>query len=318
MLTLDDIHAASDRLAGYAICTPVISNPAIDELCGASVFLKAENLQVTGAFKFRGAFNAVASLSDSEREAGIVTFSSGNHAQAVARAATMHGTTSVIVMPTDAPEAKVAATRAAGGRIVTYDRYTEDRAALAEEIRVAERRTLIPPYDHPMVMAGQGTAALELHDQEPNLDALFVCLGGGGLLAGCATATAAVAPECAVYGVEPVAGDDHMRSRAAGERVTIEVPRTIADGQMVTAPGELTWPITNELTQDFVTVSDDEIVTAMRVLFDQAKLVVEPSGASAFAAVLAGRVAGVAGQRVGVTLSGGNIGRARFFELVGA
>lgn len=290
----------------------------IDDLCGAHVFLKAENLQVTGAFKFRGAFNAVASLSAAERNAGIVTFSSGNHAQAVAVAATMHGTSSVIVMPTDAPEAKVAATEAAGGRIVTYDRYTEDRAELAEEIRVAEGRTLIPPYDHPMVMAGQGTAALELHDQVPGLDSLVVCLGGGGLLAGCATATAAVAPDCAVYGVEPEAGDDHVRSRALGERVTIDVPRTIADGQMVTAPGELTWPVNDSLTRDFVTVTDDEIVMAMRVLFDHAKLVVEPSGASALAAVLAGRIVGSSGSRIGVTISGGNIGRQRFFDLVGS
>ena len=316
MLSLEDIRAAATRLDGHATRTPVISNPAIDELCGASVFFKAENLQVTGAFKFRGAFNAVASLSSAEREAGIVTFSSGNHAQAVARAATMHNTTSVIVMPADAPTAKVAATEAAGGRIVTYDRYTEDRAALAEEIRSSEGRTLIPPYDHPMVMAGQGTAALEVHEQEPGLDALFVCLGGGGLLAGCATVTAAVAPDCAIYGVEPEAGDDHVRSRAAGERVTIDVPRTIADGQMVTAPGELTWPVNDALARDFVTVTDDEIVAAMRVLFDRAKLVTEPSGASAFAAVLAGRV-DVAGKRVGVTISGGNIGRSRFFDLVG-
>lgn len=317
MLSLGDIHAARDRLQGHAKRTPVISNPTIDEMCGASVLLKAENLQVTGAFKFRGAFNAVAGLSAEERDAGIVTFSSGNHAQAVARAATMHGTTSVIVMPSDAPVAKVAATEAAGGKIVTYDRYGEDRSEIAEQIRAEEGRTLIPPYDHPFVMAGQGTVALELHEQEPGLDALFVCLGGGGLLAGCAVATVAAEPDCAIYGVEPEAGDDHVRSRKAGERVTIDVPRTIADGQMVTAPGRLTWPVTSELAREFVTVSDDQIVNAMRVLFDHAKLVVEPSGASALAAVLAGRV-DVAGKRVGVTLSGGNIGLARFAELVGA
>lgn len=317
MLSIIDIEAAAGRLAGTATRTPVITNAAIDALAGAAVFLKAENLQVTGAFKFRGAFNSVAMLSPDELDAGVVTFSSGNHAQAVARAASLRGSTATIVMPLDAPAAKVAATNAAGGTIVTYDRYTGDRAAIAKEIAEREGRVMIPPYDHQPVMAGQGTVGLELCDQVQDLDAMFVCLGGGGLLAGCATAAAAMAPNCQIYGVEPSAGDDHVRSRAAGERVTIDVPRTIADGQMVTAPGELTWPINNELAAGFVTVTDEQIVDTMRVLFSEAKLVVEPSGASALASVLYGDH-DLAGARIGVTLSGGNIGLERFMSIVGS
>lgn len=316
MLSIIDIEAAAGRLEGHAKRTPIVTNPVIDEMAGMSVFLKAENLQVTGAFKFRGGFNSVALLGADELKAGVVTFSSGNHAQAVARAATMHGTTATIVMPLDAPAAKVAATKAAGGTIVTYDRYTGDRAGIANEIAEREGRVLIPPFDHQPVMAGQGTVGLELFEQVPAVDALFVCLGGGGLLAGCATAAQALAPDCQVFGVEPEAGDDHVRSRAAGERVTIDVPRTIADGQMITSPGELTWPINNTLATGFVTVTDDQIIETMKVLFDETKLVVEPSGASALASVLFGEH-GLADSRVGVTLSGGNIGRQRFLSLVG-
>lgn len=322
-ITIDDVQAAAARLQGVAVRTPIISVPAIDELVGARVWLKAENLQRTGAFKFRGGYNAVSGLSAEERAAGVVAFSSGNHAQAVAAAATMSESTSVIVMPTDAPAEKIAATEGYGARVVLYDRYTEDRSEIAGGIAVDEGRAMIPPYDHPMVMAGQGTVALELVEQiadvgESGLDAMFVCLGGGGLLAGSATALASVSPTTQVFGVEPEAGDDHVRSRAAGERVDIGVPRTIADGQQVSKPGELTWPINSRLATDFLTVTDNEIVATMKLLFEHAKLVVEPSGASALAAVLHRDVnaRGLTDKTIGVTLSGGNVGLDRFHQLL--
>lgn len=322
-ITVDDVHAAAERLAGVAVRTPIIRVPAIDELVGARVYLKAENLQRTGAFKFRGGYNTLAALGPDSREAGVVAFSSGNHAQAVALAATMVGSTSVIVMPTDAPAEKIAATEGYGARVVLYDRYTEDRAEIAGTIASEEGRILIPPYDLPTVMAGQGTVALELAQQvaevgESRLAAMFVCLGGGGLLAGSSTALASVSPSTQMFGVEPEAGDDHVRSRAAGERVDIGVPRTIADGQQVTKPGELTWPINNKLVTDFVTVTDDEIVATMKLLFEHAKLVVEPSGASALAALVHGDLAArrLRDQAIGVTLSGGNIGFDRFRQLL--
>lgn len=319
--TYADVEAAVARLAGVIATTPVLRISAVGAAAGADVFLKAEIRQVTGSFKFRGASNAVALLTDGERRAGVVAFSSGNHAQAVARAAAEAGSTSVIVMPHDAPARKRAATEAAGARIVGYDRYTEDRLAIARRIAADEGRALIPPFDHPPVIAGQGTAAAELHRQvTPPLDALFVPVGGGGLLAGTCLATEALAPGCAVYGVEPEAGDDHRRSRAAGHRVDIGVPDTIADGQQVATPGELTWAITNRLAADFVTATDAQIVDAMRLLFDTAGLVVEPSGACALAAVLRADLLadlGLAGRRIGVILSGGNVDPDRFESLTG-
>ena len=315
-VTFDSIVQAAEALKGVAVRTPVITNPALDSLAGAQLFLKAESLQVTGAFKFRGAYNAVTSLNGVHKAAGVVAFSSGNHAQAVARAATMCGVSSVIVMPSDAPEDKVASTEANGARVVFYDRYDEDRVAIAEAISAEEGRAIIPPYDHPAVIAGQGTVAVELFEQAGPLDAVVVCLGGGGLLAGCCTAARQLAPVTKFFGAEPEAGNDHALSRAAGERVTIDVPRTIADGQQVAAPGELTWPITSEYATDFPTVTDDEIVSTMKLLFEHTKLVVEPSGASALAAVLH-RDLGLAGQRVGVTISGGNIGLDRFKQIIG-
>lgn len=315
MLTIEDIRAAAGRLDRVALRTPVITNTTLDQMTGAEIFLKAENLQVTGAFKFRGAYNSVAQLSPEQLASGVITYSSGNHAQAVARSASLHGSTSVIVMPTDAPELKAAATEAAGGRIVWYDRYTGDRAAIAAEIAESEGRFLIPPYDHLPVMAGQGTVGLELAEQVPRMDMAFVCLGGGGLLSGSATAIKATQPECELYGVEPESGNDHALSRAAGERVTIDVPRTIADGLSVTIPGELTWPITTTLAKDFVAVTDEQLLATMKLLFEHAKLVVEPSGAAAMAAVLFGGH-DIAGKRVAATLSGGNIGMTRFMELM--
>lgn len=314
--TIADIEVAAQRLAGVANRTPVLSSSELNARTGAEVFLKAENLQVTGSFKFRGGYNAVSSLTEAQQAAGVVAYSSGNHAQAVARAATLCGSSSVIVMPHDAPPSKVDRTEANGARLVRYDRYTEDRAEIASEIVESEGRTLIPPYDHPQVIAGQGTAALELIEQAPELDAIFACVGGGGLLAGCALAAQAHAPDLELFGVEPEAGNDHVLSRQAQARVTIEVPRTIADGQQVTAPGALTWPINSELATDFLTVTDADLVDTMRFLFGELKMVVEPSGASALAALLADADR-FSGRRIGVTLSGGNIGLERFLELVG-
>jgi threo-3-hydroxy-L-aspartate ammonia-lyase len=246
----------------------------------------------------------------------VVTNSSGNHAQAVALAAHLCGTTATVVMPNDAPANKAAATEGYGGTIVRYDRYTQNRTEIALGIAAETGRVFIPPYDHPAVMAGQGTVALELLDQAGPLDAVVVCLGGGGLLAGCAVAASTVQPGIRIFGVEPETGDDHRRSRAAGSIVSIPVPRTIADGQQTEAPGDLTWPINNALVEDFLAVSDEQIIETMGFLFERMKLVVEPSGASALAALFAGAV-DLRGLRVGVTISGGNVDAQRFSQLVG-
>jgi len=270
-----------------------------------------------GAFKFRGAYNAIAALDPAARARGVLTFSSGNHAQAIALAAKLHGIPATIVMPHDAPATKVAATAGYGAELVRYDRYTQHREDLGTALATERGLTLIPPYDHPDVIAGQGTVALELVEDAGPLDVLVVCVGGGGLIAGCALAATATG-STRVVGVEPAAGDDVRRSLRAGERVTIPVPHTIADGQQTTSPGELNFPIIQRLVDDVVTVTDEEIVAAMVVAFERMKVVLEPSGASALAAVLSGHVPAVAGKRVGVTLSGGNVGAARFAELVGA
>lgn len=315
-ISVDDVRRAAERIAPHAIITPALNSPALDDLVGCEVWFKAEPLQVTGSFKFRGACNAVAALTEQERQAGVVAWSSGNHGQAVAAAAALHDSTAVIVMPSDAPPLKMQATSARGARIVQYDRYSQDRVAVGREIAANEGRVAIPPFNVPEVMAGQGTAALELLDQVPPLDALFVCLGGGGLLAGSATVVHALSPTTSIFGVEPEAGDDHRLSRIAGQLVEIPVPITIADGQQTTAPGTLTWPITNALTTDFLAVSDDQICQAMELLHRHLDLVVEPSGASAFAAVLADPTVVSASSRVGVTISGGNIAAARHASLV--
>lgn len=311
----DDVRAAARRLDGVAHRTPVIESRRLNERVGGRVLLKCENLQRTGSFKFRGGFNAVASLTDDEKQSGVVAFSSGNHAQGVALGAQLHGVDATIVMPADAPPNKLAATRGYGATVITYDRYTESREAIGAELSEREGRTLIKPFDHPPVMAGQGTVALELLEDHPEVDTLVVCLGGGGLLSGCATIASALQPGIAIYGVEPEAGDDHRRSRTAGERITIDVPVTIADGQQTTAPGELTWPITDPLVTEFTAVTDAEIVDTMRYLFETCKIVAEPSGASALAAVLAGHVL-TEGRTVGVTISGGNVDPARFAALM--
>jgi threo-3-hydroxy-L-aspartate ammonia-lyase len=314
LIELADVQAAAARLAGVAHRTPVFTSQTLDELVGGSVHLKAESFQRGGAFKFRGAYNKIASLAPDRLAHGVLAYSSGNHAQAVAIAARLLGARATILMPTDAPQAKADATRGYGAEVVTYDRWTENREEIG--LRLAEERglELVKPYDDPLVMAGQGTAALELLTEVGDLDVLVTPVGGGGLIAGCATVAKALQPGTRVVGVEPETGDDTAQSLAAAERIAIDVPHTIADGLQATSPGELTFEVNRRLVDEVVTVSDDEILAAMAFLFDRLKLVVEPSGAVGIAALLAGRVAG---GRIGVVLSGGNVGAARFAELLG-
>ncbi|MFF5493811.1 threo-3-hydroxy-L-aspartate ammonia-lyase [Streptomyces aquilus] len=315
-VTLDDVRSAADRLKGVAHRTPVLRSRTLDARVGAEVFLKCENFQRVGAFKFRGAYNAASRLTPEQLTRGIAAYSSGNHAQAVALAARELGSTAVIVMPEDAPPSKRAATAGYGAEIVSYDRYTGDRAAIAAALAAERGLALIPPYDHPHVMAGQGTAALELLEETGELDALLVPVGGGGLIAGCATAAKGLHPGVRIVGVEPEAGDDTKRSLEAGRRVEIPVPRTIADGQALHIPGELTFPVNQRLVDEISLVTDDEIRDAMRFAFEHLKIVVEPSGATPLAALLSGRVPGLP-RRVGVIVSGGNVDAARFAELCG-
>jgi threonine dehydratase len=315
-VTLDDIRDAAEQIKGVAHRTPVLTSRTLDDLVGARVFMKAENLQRVGAFKFRGAYNAISRLSPEQRARGIGAYSSGNHAQAVALAARELGTTAVILMPADTPASKAAAVAGYGAQVVTYDRYTEDRVAIGEKMAADRGLALIPPYEHPDVIAGQGTAALELLAEVGELDAVVVPVGGGGLIAGCATAAKGLLPGIRVVGVEPAAGDDTKRSLAAGERVSIPVPRTIADGQAAATPGELTFSINRRLVDEVVLVSDDEIRDAMRFAFDRMKVVTEPSGATGIAALLAARVSPVP-ARIGVIVSGGNVDWRRFIEIVG-
>jgi threo-3-hydroxy-L-aspartate ammonia-lyase len=316
LLTLDDVRSAADRLAGTAHRTPVVTSRSLDARVGATVLLKAENLQRVGAFKFRGAYNAVSRLDDAALRAGVLAPSSGNHAQALALAARECGTRAVIVMPHDAPAPKRAATAGYGAEIVGYDRYTEDREEIARTLAAERGLTLVHPYDNLHVMAGAGTSALELVEDAGPLDVLLVPLGGGGLMSGCATAVKGLLPRVRVVGVEPVAGDDWRRSLAAGTPTSVPVPRSIADGQLATRPGELTWQVAGPLLDEVVTVEDGAIAATMAWAFERLKLVLEPSGACALAAVLTGAVA-VRGLRVGVLLSGGNVDPARFAQIVG-
>ncbi|MEU8893597.1 pyridoxal-phosphate dependent enzyme [Streptomyces sp. NPDC048442] len=315
-LTLDDVRDAAARLKGVAHRTPVLRSRTLDGLVGAEVHLKCENFQRIGAFKFRGAYNAASRLSPEQLAKGIAAYSSGNHAQAVALAARELGTTAVILMPQDAPQSKVAATLGYGAEIVTYDRYTGDRDALGEALAAERGLTLIPPYEHPHVMAGQGTAALELIEESGELGALVAPVGGGGLIAGSATAAKGLYGGTRVIGVEPEAGDDTKRSLEAGRRVTVPVPRTIADGQAIQTPGELTFSVNQRLVDEIALVTDDQIRDAMRFAFERLKIVVEPSGATGLAALLTGRI-GQLPSRVGVIISGGNIDTRRFTELCG-
>jgi len=310
ILTLDDVRAAAARLEGVAIRTPVLTSRTLDARTGGRVHLKAECFQRGGAFKFRGAYNKISALPSADRDRGLLAVSSGNHAQAVAISAALHGAPATIAVPTDTPAPKLAATRGYGAEVVTYDRYAEDREALGT--RLAEERglTFVAPYEDPHVMAGQGTAALELLEDVGPLDLLVVCVGGGGLIAGCSTVAKGLHPGTRVVGVEPAAGDDTKRSLAAGTRVRIPMPRTICDGQQADIPGETTFVVNRERVDEIVTVTDDQVLDAMAFLFERMKVVAEPSGASALAAILAGTL-DVADQRVGVIISGGNVGLAQ-------
>jgi len=313
--TFSDVQAAAERIRGHAHRTPVLTSRRIDAETGAQLHFKCENFQRMGAFKFRGAFNALSRFDDDQRRGGVVTHSSGNHAQAIALAASILGIPATIVMPHDAPESKVAATLGYGASLVRYDRYTEDREEIARTLAAEKGFTLVHPYDHPDVIAGQGTATMELLEDVGELDSLFVCLGGGGLLSGAALAARALAPSCRIIGVEPEAGDDGLRSFRSGSVVHIDTPETIADGAQTQHLGVLTFEIIRRDVDDIVTVSDAELAAAMRVFASTMKIVVEPTGCLAFAA--ARRLgAELAGQRVGVLVSGGNVDLGRFATLV--
>ena len=321
-IRFDDVRDAAQRLAGVAQRTPVLRSRSADERSGAQLFFKCENLQRMGAFKFRGAYNALSQFTPEQRRGGAIAFSSGNHAQAVALSARLLGMSSVIVMPQDAPQSKLDATRAyqqglPRSEVVLFDRYTEDREALCRRLADERGMTMIPPFDHPQVMAGQGTAALELVEEVGTLDALLVCVGGGGLISGCAVAAKHLLPGVSVYGVEPEAGNDTQLSLQRGEIVRIDTPRTIADGAQTQASGQLTFPVIQALVKGVLTVSDAQLVETMRFFATRMKLVVEPTGCLAAAAVLRGAI-DLRGQRVGVIVSGGNVDLPRFAALLAA
>jgi threo-3-hydroxy-L-aspartate ammonia-lyase len=316
-VTIADVEAAARRLAGVAVVTPVLESEALNDRAGVRLLVKAEPLQRTGSFKFRGAFNKIAALPPEERQSGVLAFSSGNHAQAVALAARLLETSATIVMPADAPALKLTATRNYGAEVVTYDRYREDREEIGGRIARERGLALVRPFDDLEVIAGQGTAALELIGDAPGLDLLLAPVSGGGLIAGCATAAKTLCPGARVIGVEPQAGDDYARSLAAGRRVSIGIPDTIADALRLTTPGELTFAINQSLLDAVVTVSDAELIVAMRFAFERLKLVVEPGGAAALAALLAHRVELTGNSRVGVILSGGNVDPDTFAGLLG-
>ena len=313
--TYEDVAQAAERILGAAHRTPVLTSRTVNEEFGAEVFFKCENMQRMGAFKFRGGYNALAKFSPEQRRAGVVAFSSGNHAQAVALSAKILGMPATIILPQDAPAAKVAATRGYGATVVTYDRYTEDREQIGRELADKHGLTLIPPYDHADVIAGQGTAAKELFEEVGPLDAFFVCLGGGGLLSGSALATRALSPGCMLYGVEPEAGNDGQQSFRKGEIVHIDTPRTIADGAQTQHLGQLTFPIIQRDVNDILTVSDDELVACMRFFAERMKIVVEPTGCLGFAAARRMKEQ-LKGKKVGVLISGGNIDLGRFASLL--
>ncbi|AOY91278.1 serine dehydratase [Cupriavidus sp. USMAA2-4] len=310
-ITFDDVSAAHERIRGAAHRTPVLTSTTVDAATGATLYFKCENFQRMGAFKFRGAYNAIAQFTPQQKAAGVLAFSSGNHAQAIALSARLLGVHAVILMPEDAPAVKIEATRGYGAEVVLYDRYKQDREALAVQLAAERGLTLIPPYDHPHVMAGQGTAAKELFEDAGPLDLLLVCLGGGGLLSGCAVAARALHPGCRVIGVEPEAGNDGQRSLRSGEIVHIETPRTIADGAQTQHLGQYTFPVIRTLVDDIVTVSDAELVDTMRFFASRMKIVAEPTGCLAAAAALQGKV-DIRGKRVGVIVSGGNVDMVRF------
>lgn len=315
-ITAADVRAAADRIAGHAHRTPVMTSRTANERTGAQVFFKCENFQRMGAFKFRGAYNALARFTAEQRRGGVIAFSSGNHAQAIALSARLQGMASVIVMPQDSPAAKLAATRAyqegqPGSEVVLYDRYSEDREAIGKRLAAERGMTLIPPYDHPDVMAGQGTAALELLQETGPLDLLLVCVGGGGLISGCAVAAHHLSPGIEVVGIEPEAGNDTQQSLAQGRIVHIDTPRTIADGAQTQHSGTLTFPVIQQLVSRVETVSDEQLIRTMRFFAERMKMVVEPTGCLGAAALLEG-VVQAPGRRVGVIISGGNVDLARY------
>jgi threo-3-hydroxy-L-aspartate ammonia-lyase len=314
--TYENVTAAARRLQGQAHRTPVLRSATANRLLNAEVFFKCENLQRMGAFKFRGAYNALSKFTPAQREAGVIAFSSGNHAQAIALSARLLGIPATILMPLDAPQAKVDATRGYGGEVVLFDRYTQDREALTAQLANERGLTVIPPYDHPDVLAGQGTAARELFDEVGPLDVLFVPLGGGGLLSGSALSTRALAPDCKLYGVEPEAGNDGQQSFRKGEIVHIATPQTLADGAQTQHLGQFTFAIIRRDVDDILTATDAQLVEAMRFFAERMKMVVEPTGCLGFAAACHAGLP-LEGKRVGVILSGGNLDLKRYAQLIG-
>jgi len=317
LATYEDVLRAAARIEGVAQRTPVLTSRTANRLAGASFSFKAENLQRTGAFKFRGAYNAIAALGPEQRRRGVVTYSSGNHAQAMACAGGLLGVPTTVIMPHDAPHIKVAATQGYGAKVISYDRFAESREAIGRRLAEQEGLALVPPYDHDDVIAGQGTATKELFETVGPLDRLYVCLGGGGLLAGALLAAQALAPQCEVFGVEPEAGDDGRQSLRKGEIVTIPVPKTIADGAMTAFLGARSFPIIKQHVRDIVTIPDEALAASMRFFAERMKLIVEPTGCLAAAAAFAAADE-IAGMRVGVIISGGNVDLARFSALTEA
>lgn len=311
----NDVASAAERIADYANKTPVMTSRTVNDEFAAEVFFKCENFQRMGAFKFRGAMNALRQFTPEQRAAGVVTFSSGNHAQAIALSAKLLGIPATIIMPHDAPAAKVAATKGYGGNVVIYDRYTEDREKIGRDLAEKQGLTLIPPYDHPHVIAGQGTATKELIEEVGQLDVLFVCLGGGGLLSGSALAARHLSPDCIIYGVEPAAGNDGQQSFRCGKIVHIDTPKTIADGAQTQHLGNITFPIIQQNVNDILTVSDDELVASMKFIAERMKIVVEPTGCLGFAAARA-RKAELRGKKIGIIISGGNVDISRYSEFL--
>lgn len=313
--TFEDVVLAAQRISGFAHRTPVMHSRYLNQTLDAEVFFKCENLQRMGAFKFRGAFNALSKLTDAQRRAGVIAYSSGNHAQAVALSAQILQTSATILMPHDASAAKLDATRGYGAAVIGYDRYQEDAMTMAEAITKQDNKTFIPPFDHPDVLSGQGTSALELFEDVGDLDALFVCLGGGGLLSGCALAARALSPQCRVYGVEPLAGNDVAQSFAKGERVRIATPQTIADGAQTPMVGEITFAIIQKNVDAIFTVTDEQLIDSMRFYAERMKLVVEPTGCLSLAAALQ-MSPQLRGKKVGVIISGGNVDAQRYAQLL--
>ncbi|EKN3562030.1 TPA: threo-3-hydroxy-L-aspartate ammonia-lyase [Yersinia enterocolitica] len=311
----DDIVQAHQRITGVALKTPVLTSSTANEQTGAQLFFKCENFQHMGAFKFRGAYNALVKLSPQQQAKGVIAFSSGNHAQAIALSARKLGIRAVIVMPKDSPAVKIAATRGYGGEVVLYDRYLEDREAISNKLAQEQGLTLIPPYDYPDVMAGQGTAAKELFEEVGELDVLLVPLGGGGLLSGCATVAKALYPNCQVIGVEPAAGNDGQQSFRSGKIVKIETPVTIADGAQTPALGHYTFPVIQERVDNILTATDDQLISAMKFFTSRMKIVVEPTGCLG-AAVAFGDQLDLRGKRVGVIISGGNVDLTRLAHFI--